>query len=328
MPNRATLRLRFVTVERRLARDPSVRVEVRAVKNNKLLRRKSTRIPPAPAFKVPAIPDPYQNLFVRVIPANFRDTNLEPFALTDDATKTFFLFRRPDRWAARFTRWSDLGRPFGSLRRVLNDSSRIKVIGGPVVEKLAGTSYDAVDPARDKIIHAKAALLNLYSKLTELKDPLNRRRRWFNYVKRIIKIGRERFVAVVEPTMASHGRTISRNIERYDDYERTNARNHYGNFPSAFKVSKKADELFSIKSSENLANLQLTLGRGTDPDTDRRVWLLDTDIDEHGDLWGHVGDLIKHTFTGGTHPYDVHELLLFLSRERDLGYSLHLDPHA
>ena len=54
------------------------------------------------------------------------------------------------------------------------------------------------------------------------------------------------------------------------------------------------------------------------------MWL-HTDIDEHGDLAGHIGDLIKHKFSGGTHPYDVHDLLHFLST-RDLGYRLLARP--
>lgn len=157
-----------------------------------------------------------------------------------------------------------------------------------------------------------------------MHDPLTDDTPWFRYIRRLIKIGRERFIAEVDPVMADHVRRIRKEIGRFHDYKRTPAKNHHRNFPKSFDV-KKGNLLFSVKSGEDLANLQLTLGRGTDPDTGNKVWLLDTDIDEHGDLAGHIGDLIKHKFSGGTHPYDVHDLLHFLST-RDLGYRLLARP--
>ena len=59
----------------------------------------------------------------------------------------------------------------------------------------------------------------------------------------------------------------------------------------------------------------------TDPDQ----VLLDADIDESGDLLGHVLDLFKHKVTGGTHPHDIHELLVLqegTGEGFDLGYRL------
>ena len=53
--------------------------------------------------------------------------------------------------------------------------------------------------------------------------------------------------------------------------------------------------------------------------------LVDADIDEHGTFWGHLGDLIKHRFTGGTHPYDIHEYLLLRRPTLNLGYRLVLN---
>ncbi len=322
MSNQARLRLRFLTVERRPARERAIRVEVRAVRNRQLLRQRRVQIPPSLSVQVPAIPHPHQHMYARVVSTRFRDVNLAPFALADDETKVVYLFRQPSQWDARFSRWSTLPASFAAFKRVLNASADIRVIGDGVVKTFARSTYDGIDPAKYKLILAKAALLNLRSKLTELRDPLGQGRRWFSYVRRIIKMGRERFVAVVDADMARHVLRIKQEIDRFEDYEQANARNHHRNFPKAYRVSKKRDELFSIKSSEDLANVQLTLGRGTDPLTDENVWLLDTDIDEHGDWARHVGDLIRHKFTGGTHPYDIHEFLLFLRKTRSLGYRL------
>ncbi len=323
----ATLRLKFLTADKKPVRDPAMRIEVCAVKNNQLVGAlREGPVPPSPTFTVPAIPHPHQHLYVRVRPTRFHDTNLEPFVVAGDETKRFHLFRRPNEWTPRFDDWADLPVSFTPYKNVLEASHDILVVGlrGVQLNTFAGASYDGIDRSKDKLVFAKAALLNLRAKLTELHDPLTDDTPWFSYIRRLIKIGRERFIAEVDPVMADHVRHIRREIGRFEDYKRTPAKNHHRNFPKSLDV-KKGNLLFSIKSHEDRANLQLTLGRGTDPDTGNNVWLLDTDIDEHGDLAGHIGDLIKHKFSGGTHPYDVHDLLHFLST-RDLGYRLLARP--
>jgi GMC oxidoreductase len=54
----------------------------------------------------------------------------------------------------------------------------------------------------------------------------------------------------------------------------------------------------------------------------RAVTLLDADIDGNGKLMAHLGDLFKHRFSGGTHPYDIHEYLVLDDKARPLGYDL------
>jgi hypothetical protein len=78
--------------------------------------------------------------------------------------------------------------------------------------------------------------------------------------------------------------------------------------------------MIRVKSTHRKGNVQLTLTRLTGPDE----VLLDTDIDEHGDLLGHVLDLLKHKVSGGTHPNDVHEILIHAANGAalDLGYQL------
>ena len=68
-------------------------------------------------------------------------------------------------------------------------------------------------------------------------------------------------------------------------------------------------------------NFQLTLTHLSAPDE----MLLDADIDENGTLLGHFLDLFKHKITGGTHPNDIHELLVLQEGQSagfDLGYQL------
>ncbi|HEX4912845.1 MAG TPA: hypothetical protein VFV51_02755, partial [Vicinamibacterales bacterium] len=100
---------------------------------------------------------------------------------------------------------------------------------------------------------------------------------------------------------------------------RTPAGNHRGNVPAA--LQPRISGMISIKSTHRRGNFQLTLTRLTAPDE----VLLDADIDESGDLLGHFLDLFKHKVTGGTHPHDIHELLVLQEGEThgfDLGYRL------
>ena len=92
---------------------------------------------------------------------------------------------------------------------------------------------------------------------------------------------------------------------------------HIENFraiPGVTAVSGAA----SVKTAERKANLQFSVARVTRDG--RRAFLLDTDIDENGNLLLHTFDLIKHAFTGGTHPVDVHECLCTAFPSTDLGY--------
>ena len=79
--------------------------------------------------------------------------------------------------------------------------------------------------------------------------------------------------------------------------------------------------MVSIKSTHSKGNFQLTLTHLAGPDE----VLLDTDIDENGDLLAHFLDLFKHKITGGTHPHDIHEVLVHQEGQSpgfDLGYRL------
>ena len=129
MPNRANLRLKFLTVEERPVWDPAVRVEIRALRDHKRLAVRRLTLPSTHVFKVPAIPDPYQNFKVFAAPTLFKSGNLGTLALMDRGSKIeereFLLLRRPQRWEARFDKWADLGRSFAGFRRVLKASQTV-----------------------------------------------------------------------------------------------------------------------------------------------------------------------------------------------------------
>jgi hypothetical protein len=296
-----------------------MKVGFRRVSENKtILSATNLTFPPAHTFKVAAFPQE-KNLICDVTPPRYRSRTSDIFTLTDGETmvRNLTLFRLPDKWVANFTAWEQLSSNFLALKDVLEKSPAVKVKGGKLLGKLTEATYDGISEKKE--VFAKAALLNLFAKLTDLKEPTAGDEPWFSFVKQIVEIGRERFIGIVDPKMGEIVRTIKKNIGKFKDYENTIAQNHFGNIPAAFKVQKS--KMFSIKSSENQGNVQLTMAPGKDP-AGNDVMILDADIDENGDMFKHLMDLFKHKFSGGTHPFDIHEFLALSSPNRLLGYEL------
>ena len=235
--------------------------------------------------------------------------------------RTACLLREPESWAPRFARWDDLPARFAHLKKVLANSSGCTIFKGAdetVPELLTGDNYDRM--SGEKVVLAKTALLNAHYRLDSIKDPVSGTRSWFSYVSRLVAIGRERFLAMVDPEMETLVRQIHANIDEFRaDYERTPSENHRGNVPAS--MQGRISSMISIKSTHAKGNFQLTLSHLTGPDE----VLLDADIDENGELLAHFVDLFKHKVTGGTHPHDIHEILVLQEGKRqdfDLGYRL------
>ena len=229
------------------------------------------------------------------------------------------LFREPAEWTPAFTRWNGLSSEFAGLKAALDASADIVLHKSHVsLGKLAGASYDAMAGA--DAVSAKTALLNTHYRLRTAFDPVSDTRSWFSFVQRVIAIDRERFLAFVDAEMETIVRQIHTHIEDFRaDYERTPAENHRHNVPAS--MQGRISSMVSIKSTHAKGNFQLTLTHLSGPDE----VLLDADIDENGELLGHIFDLVKHKFSGGTHPHDVHELLVYQAGATpgfDLGYQL------
>ena len=235
-------------------------------------------------------------------------------------TKHSQLFREPKEWRPRFTRWEDLPAAFDGLKRVLGVSPNITLFNDvhPIADLLVGAAYDGM--SGEDVTLAKTSLLNSHFRLNSTLEPVAADRSWFSFVLRLIAIGRERFLAFVEPEMETLVRQIHTHIDEFRaDYERTPAENHRGNVPAT--LQSRITSMISIKSTHSKGNFQLTLTHLSSPDE----VLLDTDIDENGALLAHFFDLFKHKVTGGTHPHDIHELLVLQEGQTsgfDLGYRL------
>lgn len=323
MGNEGFLELGLLDVTNQPARDPSTNVSFfRASDNREILRKNDLEFPPIRRFTLPAFPQEL-NLICETTPSRFRPGNTGFFTLTDGKVtqKNPIVLRLPGKWAPQFVPWNLLSSTFLALQDVLNASPRIKVRKGETFPKLVRDSYDGV--TAQKSVLAKMALLNLYAALTTTKEPITNTDPWFSFVKKILVIDRERFIALVDPRMGAIIRAIKDDINRFPDYKHTPAANHFDDVqqsvPEGFKVLKS--RMFSIKTKDEHGNIQLTIAPTRDLDG-QEVTVLDADIDENGRLLEHLADLIRHRINGGTHPIDIHEFLMLENRTIELGYDL------
>lgn len=323
MGNEGFLELGLLDVTNQPARDPSTNVSFfRASDNREILRKNDLEFPPIRRFRLPAFPQE-QNLICETTPSRFRQGNTGFFTLTDGKVtrRNPIVLRLPDKWAPQFVPWNLLSSAFLALQDVLNASPGIRVRTGETFPKLVQDTYDGV--TAQKSVLAKMALLNLYAALTITKEPTTLTKPWFSFVKQIFAIDRERFIARADPQMAKIIRLIKDDINKFPDYKHTPATNHFDDVqqsvPEGFKVLKS--KMFSIKTKDEHANIQLTIAPTKDLDGNEVV-VLDADIDENGQLLEHLADLIKHRITGGTHPIDIHEFLLLAHSTLTLGYDL------
>ena len=321
MANEGNLEVALLDVSGAEATDPDTKLTVRRGTSQEVIKVFRTSFPPARQFVLPAFPTEHV-LAPFIEPSRYRSKPLPFFTLTHGKTITrnVTVFREPSEWNPAFTKWNALSDRFDPLKEVLADSPGLRVCGAASIEDFTGANYDkATDDAR--VVLSKSSMLNLFAKLAELREPINKRKSWFLFVQQLLEIGRERFIAVVDEDMADRITTIRDNIDDFHDvYTRAPIGDHHKNLPATYSVAKKT--LVSIKTTEDNGNVQLTVGRGTDPESGEEAWLLDTDIDENGKLLAHLGDPFKHRFTAGTHPIDIHEYLALTYPDIDLGYDL------
>lgn len=320
MGNEGIFDIGLLTVGNQPAEDTSVRVAFfeAGAPSRAIARSQPLSFRPRRKFTVPAFPQA-QNLFCEVTPSRFRYRKTGIFTVTHGETvsRNLTVFRRPSEWSPRFVSWGTLPGEFAHLKAVLDQSSGLKVKGGRSLDLLTSGVYDGLSHTKD--VMAKATLLNLYAKLSLTQEPTGSERVWFSFVQRILEIGRERIIAIVNPMMGQIVRTIKDNIGAFDDYKNTPAGNHHDNLPPGYRVKKS--DMFSVKTKESKGNLQLTLAPAHSPEGEE-VLLLDADLDENGSFMKHMGDVFKHKFTGGTHPFDIHECLLITHESASLGYEL------
>lgn len=228
--------------------------------------------------------------------------------------------RRSSEWRPAFTPWQRLPEPFTSLQRILDRSPDFRLGRTSNPERFVEVRYDGVDPDDESRVLAKLSLLNLYSRLNMELVP-GAGKAWFSTVQELLVATRERFIAEVDEGCWGTVRMFADNPP--EGFVKARSDLHVDNFEAIPGVEQVRD-LASVKTREDRANLQFTVCRAMR--SGKEVFLLDTDIDENGNLLRHTFDLIKHIVTGGTHPIDIHEALRKNFPQVALGYEL--EPRA
>jgi hypothetical protein len=320
MSNEGFLELNLLGVDAEPARDPATFVSFMRSTDGQELGRVKRSFPPDRRFALPAFPEE-RAIACQIAPERFRIREVGIFTLTDGETirRGPTVFRIPEKWNAAFDEWADLPDSLQALRDALDGSPTLRVKGGKSLGQFVKDAYDDVDEADRVTVSAKACMLNLFAKLNTVKEPVFGRKPWFGFVEQILEIGRERMIALVDETMLTRVQEIHDNIDQFELYKHTPVGDHDKNIPAGFRFTKS--RMVSIKTKEDHGNLQLTLTPATDS-SGSEVTILDADIDENGKLMAHLGDLFKHRFSGGTHPFDIHEYLVLEDPSRPLGYDL------
>jgi hypothetical protein len=339
MPDSITITIAAKTMEGLGAVDPEVTVEISEVTpiSQPVARRPILNFDTTATLEI-AAPDGFPTWQVNVTFSRFDVVSKSP------SSPSFFLsprpntsklhemkvVRLPNKWTPQFTPLNALPSPrFDPLKRVLAVSKSVDLKDGPPAGDL-DQSYDTL--ANSAQILAKTALLNLVAVLSDEQDPESSPSvSWFSYVRKIVRIDQERFIAEVDPTLFEDVQTILRKLDstyKAQGYFTESPALHTANIPPQYDIEHNLMmPMITVKKKYEQGNVQLTLAALSTPSG--AVHLLDCDMDEHANIALHGLDLVKHWITGGTKPIAMHEYIVEDSAQQangiaaiDLGYQL------
>ena len=213
-------------------------------------------------------------VWCRIEPSRYRTLQTAPFFRTPGQAvhQLYVLCRQPKQWEAEFVPWLEL-----EQFEYFPDYCQL----------LHRAALDA-----DPLI--RAMTLNIYARA---REP------WWTWIRRVESMTQERIVAWADPDCLEEVRAIYLDIHKYKGvWKRASTKLHEKNLPDT--VLSRITGEWSIKSAQPFAGLQICAFQISGHDEA----LIDLDLDEHAGL-RHVLDVLHHVRTGGTHPYDMHELL-------------------
>jgi hypothetical protein len=247
------------------------------------------------------------------------------------STHTVQVVRLPNRWTPQFDSLNALASPrFDPFKSVVAVSNNVDLKNGPAVGDLHANYDNLADNAQ---ILGKNALLNLFAVLSDEQEPIGNVP-WFSYVRKIVRIDQERFVAEVDAELFENVQTILSQLDSkfaaqgYFTERAADLPLHIPNIPPQYDSARNLVDIITLKKNYEQGNVQWTLSFLRGPD--RAVHLLDCDMDEHRNIVAHGLDLVKHLVNGGTSPIAMHEYIVKDSAQQaadkvatiDLGYRL------
>ncbi len=223
--------------------------------------------------------EPY---LIKVFPMRHRPVAQFVFAGTDAAPASVQLYTplHPER--VRSTTFPSFSDVHADLRRVL-ESSTVEGIEGK-----GQTLYDGLSDVQ------KAGLLNLFTKMSAFG--FDDRRSVWSFVDRLVRVRADRIFADVQPAL----RDLVKSGIASERFREVSGSLHTP--PPGYCAAG------SFKTPEHYGNMQLTFFSTVEAPLAFRV---DADIDDAAGL-GHVFQVIRNHLTQGTtHPYDIHQILVF-----------------
>ena len=236
---------------------------------------------------------------------------------------TFLVQRLPDKWTPQFMPLAALPSPrFDRLKEVIAVSDDVDLKLGPRVGNLQSNYDNLLDPAQ---VLAKAALLNLYAVLTDEVDPtVDEPVCWFSYVRKIVRLDQERFVAEVDSELYENVQTIISQLGakycalQFSTEPPADIPLHIPNIPTAYHSDANLVHMITVKKKYEQGDVQLTVSLLRVDDIP--VYLLDCDMDEHDNIVGHSFDIIQHLVArSGTSPIAMHEYIEKDSADANVG---------
>jgi hypothetical protein len=303
------------------AQEPDCVLQFLRVDDAAVARADHVQFPPSHRFSLPAFPQE-RNLRCAVTPSLYKIVQSDFFTINDGEQREegVIVARDPRHWQPTFTPWNSLPPQFTPLKSTL-EQKFVKLKHGPDVGVVTPTLYDEKMTSSPALQLAKMALLNLFAVLSAQQDPIGKRA-WFDFVKRILVVDQERFVGAVDPRLFDVINRIASDLGTFkrEGFFPGDVSQHTDNIPSNFRLTAP---MVSVKCRYGVGNVQFTMAKGTGADgADGECVLLDCDMDEHSNLLLHGGDFVKHAFTGGTHPIDIHEYVVHEQEGVNLGYEL------
>lgn len=334
MADQVSITIRAKTMEGGWAADPKITLDIFETTplQRSVVHRVFKNFDTEMVVKLP-MPDSFPTWQVNVSFSRFDAVTGFFFQPRGNPQPTFLvkLARLPREWTPQFTALKGLPSPrFDPLRTIVAASNDVDLKKGKAIGDLSA-NYDTVDGSPQLL--GKCALLNLFSVLCDEIDPIGLKP-WFSYVKKIVRLDQERFVAEADPELFENVSQIVANLsgvfagQGYSTEPALDFLLHYANIPPRYDVRNTVQQMTTVKKSYRQGDVQLTVMALKVEGAP--VHLLDCDMDENSNILLHGFDLLKHKINGGTSPIAMHEYIVETSALAapdhvstiDLGYVL------
>jgi hypothetical protein len=334
MPEQVAITITATTMEGLKAKDPEVTVQIGEISPvaRQLARQVINNFRGAVRLLIPR-PEGFPVWQVNILFSRYDAVSGFLFQPGADQTPAFAtqVARLPNRWTPQFTPLNALDPArFEPFTKVVAASTAVDLKEGPPPGDLHA-SYDALKG--EPQVLAKAALLNLFAVLTDEQDPVGLVP-WFSYVRKIVRMDQERFVAEVDPALFENVQTVLNHLnstykgQGFFTEPPADLPLHIPNIPPQYDSANNLVQIVTLKKEYEQGNLQLTLSFLRLPD--RVAHLLDCDLDENRNIVLHSFDIVRHLINGGTSPISMHEYIVEHSAEQapngiatiDTGYLL------